>query len=368
MAFIPTRPTRDVIAAARRDPMEPVTGDAPQPGETPRRRTTPNAPGSATPALPALERNEPVFAEEAIDAHAAGAHDAMEALSSADTAPLDGWFEPEPEPDQADPEIAVPEPSRNQPTVELDRGAVPGQSPVPGRWGHRPGQTRMSAAELNVKRSRMENSPFWLNDEQRAVPGNAWPNPEASGGPAEAPGPVDERRGRPPRRKPRTPRAGAPGLFGLIALGLIAAFFSWVSAEPFWLAVGHGVAGVTTVGRCTGSGVTQRCVGSFAADDGGFSAGTVTLLGVSRTGSDPGAVAPARMVNPTSKQAYVGSTGTLVHLRWLLGFLLVLLCGLGIAGLTGTRQLETVRARRSALLMSLAGPMLLLAGFLFGTY
>jgi hypothetical protein len=52
----------------------------------------------------------------------------------------------------------------------------------------------------------------------------------------------------------------------------------------------------------------------------------------------------------------------------VLGFLLVLLCGLGIAGLTGSRQLETVRARRGALLMSVAGPVLLLVGFLIVTY
>jgi hypothetical protein len=77
---------------------------------------------------------------------------------------------------------------------------------------------------------------------------------------------------------------------------------------------------------------------------------------------------PARMVSASSQQAYVGSTGKLVHLRWMLGFALVLLCGLGIAGLTGTRQLETLRARRGALLMSLAGPVLLLAGFLVATY
>jgi hypothetical protein len=52
----------------------------------------------------------------------------------------------------------------------------------------------------------------------------------------------------------------------------------------------------------------------------------------------------------------------------VLGFVLVLLCGIGIAGLTGTRQLETVRARRTALLISLAGPLVLLTGFLAAAY
>jgi hypothetical protein len=64
----------------------------------------------------------------------------------------------------------------------------------------------------------------------------------------------------------------------------------------------------------------------------------------------------------------VGTTGLLVHLRWTLGFILVLLCGYGIAGMTGARQLETARARRGAVLISLAGPVLLLVGFLVGAY
>ena len=57
-----------------------------------------------------------------------------------------------------------------------------------------------------------------------------------------------------------------------------------------------------------------------------------------------------------------------MHLRWALGFVLVLLCGLGIASLTGARRLETARARRAAVLMSMAGPLVLLAGFLVMTY
>jgi hypothetical protein len=224
----------------------------------------------------------------------------------------------------------------------------------------------MSAAELNVKNSRMENSPFWLNEAERAAAGNAWPAPEVRSELVDAP--ADERRGRPPKRRPRNPQPAAPGLFGLIALALIAAFFSWVSAEPFWLAAGHGDRGIATVERCTGTGVTRRCAGSFTEAEGSFSAGRVALLGVPTQSGNPGAVVPARMVNPTSKQAYVGDTGTLLQLRWMLGFVLVLFCGLGIAGLTGTRQLESVRARRTALVMSVAGPLLLLAGFLFATY
>jgi hypothetical protein len=44
------------------------------------------------------------------------------------------------------------------------------------------------------------------------------------------------------------------------------------------------------------------------------------------------------------------------------------LCGYGIAGLTGARQLETAKARRAAVLVSLAGPVLLLFGFLAAAY
>jgi hypothetical protein len=427
--------------------MDPVTGDAPQPGETPRtegnpwsfdpdaawwrgegdreqaealaetaarprhprRRTSPG--GSATPTMLPLapEGVEPGFAGEAVDAHAAGVQDAAQALTSDDTADeppaavlveaerAETIEDPEAEtatraepvaverdhdertgdryrlPDQDEerttepperaedvPEVMVlPEPDRNRPTVPLERGAVPGQPSGTAR------QDRASAAD--VKRSRMENSPFWLSEEERAV-ADGPPSPEVRDRQPLVASPAESRRGVPQRRRPRRPRPAAPGLFGLIALGLIAAFFSWVSAEPFWLAVGHGDHGVATVARCTGSGVTQRCAGSFAAADGSYSVETVTLLGVSAAGRHPGAVAPARMVSPQSQQAYVGGTGTLVQLRWLLGFVLVLLCGLGIAALTGTRQLETIRARRGALLMSLAGPVLLLAGFLFATY
>ena len=83
---------------------------------------------------------------------------------------------------------------------------------------------------------------------------------------------------------------------------------------------------------------------------------------------NPGAYTPARMVSPDSRQAYIGGTGMLLQLRWLLGFGLVLLCGYVIAAVTGARRLETPRARRGAVLLSLAGPLALLAGFLTAAY
>ena len=151
-------------------------------------------------------------------------------------------------------------------------------------------------------------------------------------------------------------------------LALLATFFAWVSAEPFWIAMGHGEPGYATTAHCAGSGVTQSCTGTFAAADGDFVINRVTLLGVDGAQRADGAIAPARMVSADSRQAYLGDTGTLIQLRWMLGFLLVLICGYAIAGLTGARRLETARARRGAVLVSLAGPLILLAGFLLAAY
>jgi hypothetical protein len=249
--------------------------------------------------------------------------------------------------------------------VALDHGAVPAQ---PGSDESRrdvPGTPVAGPAMDPVRAARVENSPFWLTDEERAAAGHDWPAAETRD--AVAPATADAS-GRPPRRKPRLQRRPASGLPGLIVLALVAAFFSWVSAEPFWLAAGHGDRGVATVDRCTGSGVTQRCSGSFTAADGGFTVQRVALLGVGAGASHPGTTAPARMVSADSRQAYVGATGLLLHLRWVLGFMLVLLCGYGIAGLTGARRLGTARSRRAAVLTSLAGPIALLAGFLAAAF
>jgi hypothetical protein len=258
------------------------------------------------------------------------------------------------------------EPDRNRPTVALDRSTVPGQSSGVSRLGQ--ARPQDSGPRVEAARARMENSPFWLSEEERAAAGAAWPEPHIRTDLADTPGPADGRRGLPPLQEPRSPRPPAAGLLGLVALSLIAAFFSWVSAEPFWLAVGHGDHGVATVTQCTGSGVTQRCVGSFTATDRSFGVPAVPLLGVDPAHRAAGTAEAARMVSPQSRQAYVGATGALVHLRWVLGFILVLLCGFGITALTGTRQLESLRARRTGLLLSLAGPVLLLTGFLYATY
>jgi hypothetical protein len=423
--FIPTHPINDETSGKIGGPMDLVPGDVPQPGETPREESNPwrfdpdaafwhgdadrdledtEGPGSATnvsrpvrggPAaatqaatlLPPLVGGADGHTGEAADAHTAGAGDAAAELAGSTPADPadhdqadDQGFNPTPTSEYATttprsrpvgepvhspespehghgpgdvPDVMVlPEPNRNRPTVALDRGPTPGQPPAE--------LSRRSYTQQRPPSPLLENSPFWLTDEERAERAAAWPPAETRDEAAHA--------GVKPRRKPRTPHRPATGLVALIALGLIAAFFAWVSAEPFWLAMGHGNRGTAMVAQCTGDGVTQRCAGQFQSADGRYAVATVTLLGVEPGQRNPGAVSPARMVSPQSRQAYVGETGLLVHLRWMLGFLLVLLCGLGIAGLTGARQLETVRARRRALTMSVTGPLLLLAGFLFATY
>jgi len=259
--------------------------------------------------------------------------------------------------------MVLPEPDRNRPTVALDRTSVPGQPPSGlSRLdrAQRDGARADRALQDRVRQERaaalLETSPFWKAEEERRA--HLLPPPETREKIAE----------RPPHRRARPPRRPAAGLFGLLALGLVAAFFAWVSAEPFWLAVGHGDRGSATVAHCSGSGVAQRCTGQFTAANGAYRVDRLALYGVEPGQRAPGASAPARMVSSESRQAYVGGTGLLMHLRWSLSFVLVLLCGLGIAGLTGARRLDPARARRGALLISLAGPLLLLAGFLAVTY
>lgn len=256
--------------------------------------------------------------------------------------------------------MVLPEPNlHHRPTVPLDR-------PMPARprqGGARPTEPLpppTGSPSTDARLERLENSSFWRDpaDDTIEVP------------PGQEPPPVLTRpRHRGTGRATRKP-TGRPvsAQVSLVALGLVAAFFAWVSAEPFWLAVGHGDQGYATTTRCTGDGVTQRCAGRFADADGRYTITQVRLLGVEGQARQPGAVTPARMVSPDSLQAYVGGTGALLQLRWMLGFALVLLCGYAIAGVTKARRLDTARARRAAVLLSLAGPLALLAGFLAAAY
>lgn len=407
-----------------------MTGNAPQPGETP--RTESNSwsgdPGAAFwrgdadrepegavaaesarhphrgPATQSATLPPPTFTDpekvppgEAADALAAGRKDASTELAEPEAAPqpakpatsrrtrkpadpartdrdhlqldaarftpLSAYAEKAPESSTVPelPAAAAPPPERKAiPLPAKTPAAALPQAPAPVPPQPPAGLSRLAQAAQRPPSPLLETSTFWLTDEQRAERAATMPPDEIR---EKLIGPD----GAAKRRHP-SPRRPAAGLIALVALGLVAAFFAWVSAEPFWLAVRHGDSGVATVSQCTGDGVSQRCTGQFQAADGRYTVAKVTLLGVAPGQRNPGAISPARMVNPTSRHAYVGETGLLTHLRWLLGFVLVLLCGLGIAALTGARRLETARARRGALIMSLAGPLVLLAGFLYIAY
>jgi hypothetical protein len=169
----------------------------------------------------------------------------------------------------------------------------------------------------------------------------------------------------PRRRVTKKSRPPALGLTALVLLGLLAGFFGWVSAEPFWLAVGHAQRGTATVTTCTGTGLQARCVGKFAGS--GFSRDRVAVSALSRAKQRPGVKVAARMVSAKGRIAYTGQSASL-HLRWILGIALVLLCGLGIGWATGAGRLETRRARLIAYVMSLGGPLVLVAGALAVTW
>jgi hypothetical protein len=174
--------------------------------------------------------------------------------------------------------------------------------------------------------------------------------------------------GRRPVRPPSSPRPGRAvgptgstvGLVALVLLALTSAFFAWVSAEPVWLAVGHAQPGAVTVTRCTG----DRCLGTFTSTGAGPG---FTRQGVPVMGAAPakGETVPARMTSGRGVRAYVDVDP---DSRALVGFALILLCGLGIVRATGVRRLPTAPARRTAALLSVAGPLALLAAMLAVTY
>ncbi|HEU5108765.1 MAG TPA: hypothetical protein VFT95_09430 [Micromonosporaceae bacterium] len=223
-----------------------------------------------------------------------------------------------------------------------------------------------AAAHAEPERA-TDEPPFWMPVEEiprqpatGQEPGPAlWPTPRMRAG---RPGSVHRSvlaRGR--TAVPPSPRPTGPALAVLVLLSLCAAFFAWVSAEPLWLAVGHGDRGTAVITRCTGSGIGQRCVGEFRAAD--FTA-TVALLGVDDGQRRVGGTVDARMVDRDSRRAYVGDDHLALHLRWAIGLTLVLLCGGGIAWATGANRLADRGSRRRAVLGSMVGPLLLTVGFL----
>jgi hypothetical protein len=156
------------------------------------------------------------------------------------------------------------------------------------------------------------------------------------------------------------------GIPALIVLGLVAAFVAWVSAEPMWLAVGHGERGTATATQCSLEGVPYECV-TFTAASGRYVAEDVTLVGTEHRSLQPGTSVSAEMVSPRSSRAYAADD-TAHHLRSGIGLALILLCGLGIAWATGATRLEPPTTRRPAFLACLGAPLLLTLGFLAATW
>jgi hypothetical protein len=276
---------------------------------------------------------------------------------------------PEPPP-TAKPE-AGPE-AQPEPKPELKPEAGPGRKPKAGpepksgtrpepKSGTRP-EPKPEARPEPKPEARPEPKPE-ARPEPKPEPAHddaAWPAPKLRAG--RLPRTVIPGRPRQPGRYRPTRRPGA-GLVALLALGLLAVFFAWVSAEPVWLAVGHGSRGTATVASCTVHGIAKRCA-DFTADGGTFTAAHVTLLGTGPVPPPVGGKLPARMVSATGTGAYVGS----VRLRIGLGLLGVLLCGLGIGWLTGAFRLPTRRGRLVALGYSLAGPFALTGVVLAATW
>ncbi|WP_432834922.1 hypothetical protein [Dactylosporangium sp. CA-092794] len=180
-------------------------------------------------------------------------------------------------------------------------------------------------------------------------------------------GPRDERRSAPPPgkrrvRRTRPPRGPLAGLTAMLLTGLLAGFFAWTSAEPFWLDMGHAVRGTAEITSCKGTGVLRRCLASFAAP------GREPVDGTSLVGLDepPGASVPAAMV-PGGRIAYAGNPAGL-RVRWAAGLGLLTLCGLALAWLTGAWRLPRLRDRLTAWLLTAAAPLVLGVGIVLAAY
>jgi hypothetical protein len=145
-----------------------------------------------------------------------------------------------------------------------------------------------------------------------------------------------------------------------VVLAFAAAFFAWVSAEPFWLAVGHGRAGMATVLGPSADG----CRATFVADQGSQPMSTVELAG-SRN-CTAGTVLPARMVSTHASRAYATDL-TGLNLRWGVGFGLILLCALTIVWVTGATRFTGWR-RATSVGLCLTGPVGLTLAMLAATF
>ncbi|WP_344919640.1 hypothetical protein, partial [Plantactinospora mayteni] len=258
-------------------------------------------------------------------------------------------------------------PSGIEPTTGAPLAMLPQRAPraTAPAWNRPTGSLPTAAPGSDPETA--EEDDFWLPIEEVHWDGTpVQPTPRTWYGRPKDPAGTAARQRAP--RPPKPQRNPALGLAGVILCSLVASFFAWVSAEPFWLAAGHGERGTATVQTCTGRGLGQHCRGEFIADDGQLRVPDVRLVGVDGAHREFGSRLTARMTGTESGKAYVGAGTGLLHLRWVLGFGMVLLCCVGAGWTTGALRLAERRNRNAAALVSVAGPLLLTAGFLVAAF
>jgi len=168
-----------------------------------------------------------------------------------------------------------------------------------------------------------------------------------------------------PPREPKEPRPPTVVLPLLILFIGVAAFFSWVSAEPFLISIGHHVTGTVTVNECHAEGFAPRCQGKFVPDSGGDSQPAMRITG-DTTVERPGETVAAQAVSYDSTSVYIGDDFGL-GLRWGLGLAMVVGCGFAIAWISGAWRFAG-RARLAAVAASMAAPLLIWLGALALTW
>ncbi|GAB3144019.1 hypothetical protein GCM10027290_21470 [Micromonospora sonneratiae] len=275
---------------------------------------------------------------------------------------------------QSDDLVSLIEPTTGAPLGAVPQRVpvrVPPESPVPIRGtgpGHDEGLRGQGERRL-LRAATPEQTPadepaFWLPIEEVHWDGTpVRKDPKARFGWLRFRREPGRRTDRSPR-PPRPPRHAVTGLAGLLSLTLLTSFFAWVSAEPLWLAVGRGEYGTVVVTGCTGNGVKLRCRGTFVAANAAFTVVDVALAGVGPGSRQAGSRVTARMLDADARMAYAEGGAVLGHLRWLLGLMLVLLCAGGIVWSTGALRLPEPRARLVAVLVGLAGPLIITVGFI----
>jgi hypothetical protein len=275
-------------------------------------------------------------------------------------APKVGSRPPEPPPVVHRPGIFAPPASLRPVPVPPPLGPPPLGPPPIARPSSDPTQTS-NTGRRDLNRPDLDRPDTVRPDAGRSGTVHVGPPSQRQPRPSQPPGAF--RPTRPPRRNRRPARPRRPWLAipALVVLALAGAFFAWVSAEPFWLAVGHGSAGTATVVVAG-----EDCRATFVADGNAFSASTVDLSGMDTVGCVVGVQVPARMVSAASTRAYAADPAGL-NLRWMLGFGLVLLCGALIAWVTGAGRFRGWQ-RAASVGLCVAGPVAIAAALVAAAY